>query len=93
MKPITPQPAVTAVARSTKPLLMSDHSTVGMISVKRIRLPPMVGVPRLEKCDLGPSSRTTWPSWIFCRVRMNQGYRTSDRTSAVSVAARIRVEV
>ena len=21
----------------------------------------MVGVPALEKCDFGPSSRTTWP--------------------------------
>ena len=64
-----------------------------MMSVNRMRLPPMVGVPPLARCDSGPSLRTTWPSWIFWRVRMNHGYRTSESTRAVSVAAMIRVEV
>ncbi|SVK47124.1 Uncharacterised protein [Acinetobacter baumannii] len=47
-------------------------------------MPPMVGVPRLLKCDSGPSLRTTWPKDISCRRLITRGPIHSDRNSAVS---------
>ena len=44
--------------------------------------PPIVGVPFFERCDCGPSSRTTWPICFFCSSRMNHG----DSTKLISIA-------
>ena len=44
--------------------------------------PPMVGVPRLVKCAVGPSCRMNWPYCLCTRNRMNRGVPSS----AMSIA-------
>ncbi|MNR34246.1 hypothetical protein D3C85_1519980 [compost metagenome] len=50
----------------------------------RIMIPPIVGVPRLLKCDSGPSLRTTWPKESFCRRAIMRGPIHKEMNSAVS---------
>src|SRR5664280_2913670 len=38
-------------------------------------VPPIVGVPRLMRCDVGPSSRTNWPYCLRISHLMNTGVR------------------
>ncbi len=64
---------MTAVTTQTSALVGSAQSTVETTSASSISAPPMVGVPAFERCDSGPSSRTTWPICFFCRLLMNQG--------------------
>ena len=48
-------------------------------------MPPIVGVPALEKCDFGPSSRTTCPIWPNLSFSIIHG--PSSRPSASAVIA------
>ena len=50
----------------------------------------MVGVPVLERWDLGPSSRTVWPICMALSFRMNQDPTTREMTRAVSMAKMVR---
>ena len=56
----------------------------------RISAPPMVGVPALVRCDLGPSSRTAWPIFLAASQRMTAGPAISEIASAVSAASTVR---
>ena len=60
---------------------------VGKSTLRRMRAPPIVGVPLLILCDSGPSERTTWPICFFWSSRMNHGASTNDRSIALTVAA------
>ena len=73
MKPTTPYAAVMAVTTQTMALVGSTQSTVESTSVKSMSAPPMVGVPALERCDSGPSLRTTWPICLLLSLSMNHG--------------------
>ena len=53
---------VTPSTTQTKRFDRSAHSSVLAKIAMRISIPPMVGVPALEKWLFGPSSRTTWPT-------------------------------
>ena len=53
---------VTPSTTQTKRFDRSAHSSVLAKIAMRISMPPMVGVPALEKWLFGPSSRTTWPT-------------------------------
>ena len=57
-----------------------------MITAKRIRMPPMVGVPPLTWCRLGPSSRILWPTPWLCNSRITSGASTKTSAKAVSAA-------
>ena len=51
----------------------------------------MVGVPTLERCDLGPSSRIGWPLPCFTRNRsMMPGPNSITNSSAVKMAPPVR---
>ena len=51
----------------------------------------MVGVPFLEKCDWGPSSRIGWPLPCLMRRRsMMPGPNSSMKRSAVKIAPPVR---
>ncbi len=56
----------------------------------RISAPPMVGVPALVRCDLGPSSRTAWPIFLAASQRMTPGPAISEIASAVRAASTVR---
>jgi hypothetical protein len=56
----------------------------------RISAPPMVGVPALVRCDLGPSSRTAWPIFLAASQRITGGPKTSESSSAVPAASIVR---
>ena len=49
-------------------------------------MPPMVGVPALEKCDFGPSSRTTCPTLPKRSFSIIQGPSSKPSASAVITA-------
>ena len=49
--------------------------------------PPMVGVPRLVWCEVGPSSRMNWPYPLRTRNLMNNGVPSNDTTSEIMPAS------
>ena len=51
-----------------------------------IRVPPIVGVPCLERWVLGPSSLTTWPTCISFILFINLGPNINENSSEVRVA-------
>ncbi len=65
---------------------------VATVSARMMSAPPMVGVPRLDACAAGPSSRMTSPSCRSRARRMNQGAIRKVMISEVSVARPTRVE-
>src|SRR5664280_1941868 len=52
-------------------------------------VPPIVGVPRLMRCDVGPSSRTNWPYCLRISHLMNTGVPRSDITNENSASYRM----
>ena len=67
------------------------HSSVETMTPAMIMSPPMVGVPTLERCDLGPSSRIGWPLPCFTRNRsMMPGPNSMTNSSAVKMAPPVR---
>ena len=59
--------------------------------VIRIRAPPMVGVPALEKCDCGPSLRIGWPPFSRDRRSITVGPSQSDSARAVKALRMARM--
>jgi hypothetical protein len=55
--------------------------------VSRIREPPIVGVPALEKWLAGPSSLMDWPICLTCNFLMNHGAKANPSSIAVNIAA------
>jgi hypothetical protein len=51
-------------------------------------VPPIVGVPRLVRCEVGPSSRMNWPYCRFTNHLMNHGVPSRASTSEVAAATR-----
>ena len=66
-QPIAPKPSITTSTTHTYLLRRSAHSSTEAAMLVRIRAPPMVGVPALEKCDCGPSLRIGWPPFSVAR--------------------------
>ena len=62
------------------------HSRVVTKMEKRMRIPPMVGVPCLPIWDLGPSVWMICPICMSCRRRITQGPRRKQIRNAVSPA-------
>ena len=89
-QPMAPKPAVTSRTTQTKRLVRLPQSSVVTTIDTRISAPPIVGVPALDRCVCGPSSRTDWP--IFMRVShaIIRGPTTNEMTSAVIVASTAR---
>ena len=52
--------------------------------------PPIVGVPALAWCDLGPSSRIDWPICRFLSSRIIGNPKTSASRRAVTAAIAAR---
>src|SRR3954470_18746990 len=52
-------------------------------------IPPIVGVPALEWCPSGPSSRMFWPNSLTRRKEMNCGDRKTQMSSAAVPPIRI----
>jgi len=50
----------------------------------------MVGVPALDRCVFGPSSRTTCPAFSSVRRRITAGPHNSDTNNPVSAAMMVR---
>ena len=69
---------------------LSPHSSTVTAMAMRISAPPMVGVPALVRCDLGPSSRTAWPIFFAVSQRITRGPNISEIASAVSAASTAR---
>ena len=67
-----------ARGKNTRVRAVSSHR-------KRMREPPMVGVPAFEKCVSGPSSRTDCPTLLRCILWMNHGDRAKQMNMAVSM--------
>ena len=59
---MTPKASVTHSTIQTKRFSRLAHSSVLIAIDLRINAPPMVGVPALGKCVIGPSWRTGWPT-------------------------------
>jgi hypothetical protein len=70
----------------------SIHSKVGTVAQKRIRVPPMVGVPCFFSWDSGPSSRTSCPMAMRRSQRMNAGPSQMDNRSENTAASRMRAD-
>ena len=68
----------------------SARSTVASTSEKRIKVPPMVGVPAFSLCRSGPSERIGWPMWFAVRRRMSTGPSTKEMVSDISAASSVR---
>ena len=83
---------MTSSASQTSVLRRSHQRIVAAISARMMSAPPIVGVPRLEACAAGPSSRITSPSCRSRARRMNQGATKKVMSSEVSVAIPMRVE-
>jgi len=66
------------------------HSSVEITTEAISRSPPMVGVSRLAMCACGPSSRICWPIFQFFRPSINLFPKTSEISSAVTVAYAVR---
>ena len=67
------------------------HSRVATVMPPRIMSPPMVGVPRLAKCDCGPSSRIGWPLPCLTRSRsIMAGPNRNTNSSPVMMAPPVR---
>src|SRR5665647_805351 len=56
-----------------------------------ITTPPMVGVPRLTKCAVGPSWRMNWPYCLRTRYRMNSGVASSEMARAKAPESRTAI--
>jgi hypothetical protein len=89
-QPTAPKPRVTKSTTHTYLLLRSAHSSVVTTMEIRISAPPIVGVPALVRCDLGPSSRTAWPIFLAASQRITGGPNNSDNSSAVPAASMVR---
>jgi len=82
-KPMRPKPTVTATSIQTKSLVRFAHSSVETTTAKIIMMPPMVGVPDLDWCVSGPSSRMDCPICSDSSLRMSQGPTTKQMARAV----------
>ena len=75
----------------TNGLERSIQISIDTVSAVRIISPPIVGVPRLLRCDFGPSSRIGWPlPWRTRSILMKRGPMTMPINSAVISAAPAR---
>ena len=66
---------------TTEPI---SHATT---VAKMMTTPPIVGVPRLVRCWVGPSWRMNCPYWCMTRKRMRIGVPVTDRAIAIINAA------
>ena len=78
---------------STKRLSSRAQSSVGTTVAIRMMMPPIVGVPRLPRCEAGPSERTIWPTLCERSRSMIPGPTRNASSSAVTVAAAARNEM
>ena len=90
IQPIVPKPKVTSITTQTKRLLQSNHNTVETPMAIRISAPPIVGVPRLARCDCMPYSRIGWPIFNSARRRITHGPNARPISSAVIAASTAR---
>ena len=81
---MAPKATVVNSTTHTKRLVRSDQSKVETKIATRISAPPMVGVPVLERCVTGPSSRTIWPNLRMPSLRIIHGPTQKLIASAVS---------
>ncbi len=81
-----PKPTVTTMSIQTKSLVRFAHRSVEITTEKMIMMPPMVGVPDFARCVPGPSSRMDCPICSDSSLRMSQGPKTKQITSAVMAA-------
>ncbi len=88
--PTAPTPASVPRAIHTNRLGTSIQSKVARITEKRMSRPPIVGVPALARCVLGPSARIDWATWNFLSIRIVAGPSASERIRAVTAAIAVR---
>ena len=89
-QPMAPNPAVTSSTTQTKRFVRLPHRSVVTTIETRISAPPIVGVPALDRCVCGPSSRTDWPIFMCASHAIIRGPTTNEMTSAVIVASTAR---
>jgi hypothetical protein len=77
-------------ASQTKWLVSCAHRSVAETTARRIRTPPMVGVPAFFRWLWGPSSLTTCRARISESFRMMGAPRIMDTTRAVRNAPAVR---
>ena len=53
-QPMAPKPKVTSITAQQKRLVQSNHSRVDIPMPISTNTPPIVGVPRLPRCDCTP---------------------------------------
>ncbi len=90
MAPTAPNPSSDRSATQIPMLLRSHQSTVDTRIDRRIRIPPMVGVPALAWWLFTPSSRMYWPILSRERVRITHGPRARESSMAVAAAMAAR---
>jgi hypothetical protein len=78
ISPIRPKPIVTPSASQINWKSPREKQSVAAMRPSHMMRPPIVGVPALERCVLGPSSRTCWPNLR----RFNKGIPTYPAASA-----------
>jgi len=71
-KPISPCPRVT-INRVIISAFAGTKIKRDITMPKRNIAPPIVGVPALLKCALGPSERMVWPNFSFLKTGINNG--------------------
>ena len=54
-------------------------------------MPPMVGVPALALCQVGPSSRISWPAFSLCSSGMRNLPMSSVSTKLTAAAIKVCV--
>jgi hypothetical protein len=60
------------------------------MTARRMRIPPIVGVPAFERWDRGPSSRTDCPIWRRFKSRIVGPPSARASKSAVTAAMAVR---
>ena len=67
-------------------LVKSAQSSVEPTTAARIMTPPIVGVPALARCEVGPSPRIDSLKLLLRRRSITQGPRKRLKISAVTAA-------